>query len=240
MDPLSYKARLGAFRFYLVLCAFVVAGGMIGFGVKSLMVTSEQETLTMLAHSVDNLKAENDSLNRQLNILGVELEVARLANDKNQQLIQQELQSKISLRKQLSFYQKVMAPELEQEGFTIDSFNVASTHSDDYYRFTLVLMQFDKKRDTVKGRINLFVKGSLNGRPIEYNLGDLMASDDKTIDFSFRYFEVLKGEFKLPPGFMPEKVMVKSVLSKAKWGKRNLDRSFDWQLEQGARALANT
>lgn len=240
MDSLSYKQRLGAFRFYLVIGALIIAGGFVGFGAKSVLVTMEQEKLEMLAHSVENLKTENESLNRQLNILGVELEVARLANEKNQQLIQQELDSKISLRKQLSFYQKVMAPELEQEGFTIDAFNVVSTHSDDYYRFTLVLMQFDKKRDTVKGRVNLFVRGSLKGKPIEYNLKDLMANQADAMDFSFRYFEVLKGEFKLPAEFMPEKVTVKSVLSKAKWGKRNLDKSFDWQAEQATQAKSNT
>ena len=239
MDSISLKERIGSFKYYATVVTFLFLGGVSGFWLQTLLTDAVKEENRVLQHSINNLKAENDGLVRQLNILGVELEVARMANEQNHQLIQQELQAKLELRRQLSFYQKVMAPELEQEGFAIDSLNIDSTHSDQYYRYTLVLMQYDKTRSTVKGSVEIVLKGSQNGRPAEYNLMDLMPNNPEPVSFSFRYFEVLKGDFKLPEGFMPERVEVKSELSQAKWGKRHLDRSFDWSVDT-AELAANT
>ncbi|MCY7294615.1 DUF6776 family protein [Alteromonas sp. a30] len=239
MELTSLKQRVGAFKYYLLIITLLFLSGVSGFWVKSFLSEATMEEAKVLAHSVHNLKVENESLVKQLNILGVELEVARMTNEQNYQLIQQELQAKITLKKQLSFYQKVMAPELEQEGFAIDSLNIDTTHSENYYRYTLVLMQYDKTRSTVKGWVDLVLKGSQNGRPAEYQLLDLMPNDADPISFSFRYFEVLKGDFKLPEGFMPERIEVKSTLSQAKWGKRHLDRSFDWVVDEPELA-ANT
>ena len=51
------------------------------------------------------LKAENDDLVKQLNILGVELEVSRIANQHSGELLQKEFDNQLVLRKELSFYQ---------------------------------------------------------------------------------------------------------------------------------------
>lgn len=229
-----------AFRFYLLLIACTVVGGTVGvFGQRwySHYKTTE---LQQLQHSVANLKAENDDLIKQLNILGVELEVARIANQHSGALLQEEFDNQLALRKELSFYQKVMAPELDQEGFIIDSFEVYNTHSENYYRFALVLMQYDKHRDTVKGNISVTIKGSKNGTPSQFNLTDTLASAQPQLPFSFRYFEILKGEFNLPEGFMPEQVIIESELKEAKWGKRHLDRTFIWEVSEPVLGARNT
>lgn len=196
--------------------------------------------LQQLQHSLANLKAENDDLIKRLNILGVELEVARIANQHSGTLLQKEFDNQLALRKELSFYQKVMAPELDQEGFIIDSFEVFNTHSENYYRFALVLMQYDKHRDTVKGNIDVMIKGSKNGTPSQWSLTTALASEQSALPFSFRYFEILKGEFNLPEGFMPEQVIIKSQLKEAKWGKRHLERTFTWEVSDPILGTRNT
>lgn len=193
-----------------------------------------------LQHSSNNLKADNDELTRQLNILGVELEVARIANQHSGTLLQQEFANQLALRKELSFYQKVMAPELDQEGFTIDSLEVFNTHSKNYYRFSLVLLQYDKHRETVKGNIKVTIKGSKNGVPSQWELTNGLVSEQRALAFSFRYFEILKGEFNIPEGFMPEQVIIKSQLKEAKWGKQHLDRTFTWEVSESVLRARNT
>lgn len=240
MDFSSIKHKLGAFKVYVLLVAIIVSGVMAGYSIKSWYLEQDEQQLQVLQHTLGNLKSENDKLVKQLNILGIELEVARLANAKSQQMIQDELEGKVALRRELSFYQKVMAPELDQEGFVIDSFEVFNTHSDNYFRFSLVLMQYDKHRDTVKGNVSVTIQGSKNGVPAQYKLQELLTQPTDSITFNFRYFEVLKGGFNLPDGFVPERISVHSVLSQAKWGKRNLDRTFGWQISGNALRVVNT
>lgn len=236
----SIKNRLGAFRFYFSCIVAMAAAGYGGYTLNNVVLEQQNEELQTLRHTLDNLKSENDELIKRLNILGVELEVSRLANQQAQQTIQEELQAQVDLQRELSFYQKVMAPELSQEGFVIDSFKVIPTGSDNYYRFNLVLLQHDKRRERVKGELQVTLTGSHNGKPATYALNKLIENEDQSMVFSFRYFEVIKGEFTLPEGFVPEEIQVQSVLSEAKWGKRTLDRSFTWQAQDNFDALANT
>ena len=240
MDFKSFKQKIGAFWHYVLIVLAMCVCVYSGYSLKAWHLNEQDELVGMLEHSLGNLKAENEELVKRLNILGIELEVARLANEKSQQTIQEEMQGQIALRRELSFYQKVMAPELDQEGFVIDSFEVEQTNSDNFYRYNLVLMQHDKRRDKVKGNVKVTLIGSLNGKPARQQLTQLLTPKTEFLVFNFRYFEVLKGEFNLPEGFLPEKVLVESVLSEAKWGKRNLDRTFEWRLEVENVALANT
>ena len=223
------KQRLGAFRYYFFLFACMAGCGYLGYLLKDMQVTMQDNKVAMLEHSVANLKLENEELTKRLNILGIELEVARLANVESEKSIQQGIDEQQALRRELSFYQKVMAPELEQEGFVIDALDILPTNSGGYFRYALTLLQYDKRRERIKGSLQVTLIGSENDKPARYKLTELLSNDSDSLPFSFRYFEILKGEFWLPEGFMPEQVLIESVLSEAKWGKRHLDRSFEWQ-----------
>ena len=203
--------------------------GYLGYWLKDMQLVLRDQKVTMLEYSVSNLKAENEELTKRLNILGVELEVARLAGIESAKSMQRQVSERQELRRELSFYRKVMAPEFEREGFVIDSLQILPTGSDGYFRYALTLLQHDKLRQRIKGSLQVTLIGSQDNKPVNYNLTQLLSSDADVLPFSFRYFEILKGEFWLPSGFIPEQVLIESVLSEAKWGKRHLDRAFAWQ-----------
>lgn len=224
------KQRLGAFRFYLVFFILIGLSVLLGYQWTDVDRARLEAEINSLRHSLDNLAQENNRLTRDLNILGVDLEVARLATQENHKQFQLNMDVEKDLRRELSFYQKVLAPELEQDGFIIDSFNVEPAASDGFYRYAMILMQQDKHRTTVKGNVTVTLVGSQAGTPAEIDLQPLMSQNSDILDFSFRYFEVLKGEFNLPDGFQPEIIVVESRLKDKKWGKNFLKRTFDWQL----------
>ncbi|WP_229528269.1 DUF6776 family protein [Planctobacterium marinum] len=228
------KARLGAFRFYLALIAVMFFSGWLGYTWSGLKHEQQQEEIQTLNQSINNLVTENDRLTRDINILGVDLEVARLAAEENRKRFQQQMSTENELRRELSFYQKVMAPELEQDGFVIDSFNVEPTASDGFFRYAMILMQQDRHRTTVKGRVKISLVGSHAGKPSEIQLTDSMTENSDDMEFSFRYFEVLKGEFSIPDDFAPELIVVESYLKDKKWGSDYLKRTFEWQLNESA------
>ena len=191
--------------------------------------SSSSKKIQGLENSVSELNRENHLLTRQLNILGVELEVARLANQASQELMQKSEKHKASLKKELSLYQKVMAPELNQDGFGIDSVKVEATSVTNMYRLSLILVQQNKSKGYVKGSTHLLLKGSLNGKMKEIPLVPLMVEKQTTMSFSFRYFELLDGEFSLPEGFTPEQLVVTSHIRTSKKRSADLVRVFPWQ-----------
>lgn len=192
-----------------------------------------QQKITVSTHeeSIQNLKLENEQLTKSLNILGVELEVARLAQQQHFVEIGKSIDVEKELRTQLAFYQQVMAPELNEQGFLIEGFNLVTALSDNSYRFELVLMQQNKTKNTLKGNLKVILIGSENGKAKQYRL-DSMLSDQqqKSLTFSFKYFQVIDGEIKLPEGFQPEQVSVHADIFQFKRKRGELTTVFDWAI----------
>jgi hypothetical protein len=192
-----------------------------------------QQQMTVSTHekSIHNLKVENEQLTKNLNVLGVELEVARLTQQQHFVEIGKTIDVEKDLRTQLAFYQQVMAPELNEQGFLIDGFNIESALSENSYRFELVLMQQNKTKNTLKGNLKVTLLGSEAGKAKQYSI-DTMLSDQeqKSLTFSFKYFQVVDGEIKLPEGFQPEQVSVHADIFQFKRKKGELTTVFDWHI----------
>ena len=228
MSVNQVKARVGAMRFYIICLISLGAAAYIGFLWGNADKERQAAKILGLEQSLSNLNADNNKVTKRLNIAGVELEVERIAGQNTQQTIKEMLEKNNELKRELSFYQKVMAPELEEEGFTIESLNIEGTNSTNFFRFALVVMQRDKRKNYVKGQAKLALLGSMSGKPERLDLLELASLGNK-VEFSFKYFDVIEGEVVLPEGFVPEKVVVNTQLADAKWGKGSLQRTFDWQ-----------
>ena len=228
MEISHIKDRIGAMRFYILCLLAIGVTGYGGFLLGNVERDIQASKIKGLEQSLENLNSDNNAVTKRLNITGVELEVERLAGQNTQQTIKEMLEKNNELRRELSFYQKVMAPELEEEGFTIESLNIEGTNSTNFFRFALVVMQRDKRKNYVKGQAKLALVGSQSGKPKRLDLLELASLGDK-VEFSFKYFDVIEGEVVLPEGFVPEKVVVNTQLADAKWGKGSLQRTFDWQ-----------
>jgi hypothetical protein len=225
------KQKLGSFRFYALLLLMLAGTTYGGFQWGNVNFQMQQQEIATLNQTLENLDKENNELTKKLNILGVELEVGKVANMTAQNTIQQHLQKEVELRREIGFYQKVMAPELKDQGFVIDAFNVEHTLSEEYYRFELVLMQQDAIKSVVKGNVEVIVQGSEKGKPTQISMSELLGKGAAPLTFSFKYFQVVEGEFRLPPDFKPEKVVVKAEIFQFKRKRGDLEKSFSWLIE---------
>jgi len=190
-----------------------------------------QQRMTVSSHekSIQNLKLENEQLTKKLNILGVELEVARLTQQQHFVEIGKNIDTEKDLRTQLAFYQQVMAPELNEQGFVIDGFNLEPALSDNSYRFELVLMQKNKTKNTLKGNLKVTLIGSEKGKAKQYSIDSMLFDkEQKSLTFSFKYFQLIDGEIRLPEGFQPEQVSVHADIFQFKRKKGELTTVFDW------------
>ena len=57
-------------------------------------------------------------------------------------------------------------------------------------------------------------------------LTEIALGEASELTFSFKYFEELTGEFRIPPGFRPEQVRVTLVAEGA--GAQNVQGQFEW------------
>jgi hypothetical protein len=226
------KNKLGAFQFYCILIAIIAATLYAGFFWGNAHYDQQQMTVSKHENSIQNLKLENEKLTKKLNILGVELEVARLTQQQHFIEIGRSIDVEKNLRTQLAFYQQVMAPELNEQGFLIEGFNLEPALSDNSYRFELVLMQQNKTKNTLKGNLKVTLIGSENGKAKQYTIDSMLSNQEqKSLTFSFKYFQVIDGEIRLPKGFQPEQVSVHANIFQFKSKKGELTTVFDWDID---------
>jgi hypothetical protein len=122
-----------------------------------------------------------------------------------------------------------MAPELNEEGFLIDGFNLEPALSDNSFRFELVLMQQNKTKNTIRGNLKVTLIGSEAGQAKQYNIDSLLSDQEqKGLTFGFKYFQVIEGEIKLSKDFQPEQISVHADIYQFKRKKGELTTIFDW------------
>jgi len=221
--------RLGTFRSAILLLSMVVVSVFCGYRVGNFYHNYQSQTLAQQQSRLDFIYQQLAEKTQRINTLEVELEVERMANQRSQQTLKSIEQEHFQVKKELAFYEKVMAPEKDANGLVIDKVNLTKTESPEHYRFQVVLVQQLLRKRYAKGYIEVSITGSLNNKPSSIALSELSTLKQKDLSFSFQYFQIITGELTLPENFIPETINVAAVLPKGKWQKYNrIDQSYPW------------
>jgi hypothetical protein len=224
------KQQFGPFQLYVVCLLALLLCAYLGFTLGHNTSQQENSHMQQLEQTTGNLHNENTRLISKVNVMSLELELAKSAATKTVIELERGLLREVALRKELAFYQQVMAPELNPVGLAIDGFAIEQTLSEGYYRFRLVLVQQEKVKNTLKGKVDITLHGSRDGQPTSYALASLMEQQSAVFNYNFKYFQMIEGEFQLPQHFLPEKVAIHTAIYKYKRKLGELDKSFDWVL----------
>ena len=225
--------RLGAFKsalFLLIvigLCLFT--GYRLGNYYHHFQVTSlEQQKLRL-----EQLYQQQEESIAQIHTLEVELAVEQLANKKAQKLLKTAAQEQFEVKKQLAFYEKVMAPEKEASGLLVENVKITAGKAPQQYHFQVTLVQQRLKRRYSKGYIELTFEGNDGAKDVTLKLAQVSKLTKKDLKFSFQYFQIISGEFTLPEGFIPENVLDSAVMTKSRWQKyATKDKILPWNIGQ--------
>ncbi|MEK6806033.1 MAG: DUF6776 family protein [Pseudomonadota bacterium] len=124
------------------------------------------------------------------------------------------------LREQVAFYRGIVSPDASQAGVRVYEFKVRPGARVGSYRYDLVLIQSVRHDRRITGHVEVLLSGSGAGSSLR--LSDLVPAP--SLDFSFKYFQEFTGEFRLPTGFVPSRVLVQ-VLPE---GGQKIEDDFDW------------
>jgi hypothetical protein len=213
----------------LVAAVFLVASYFFGRMVSHESEQQAIERVIWLENELDKFQTAYQQANQDLIM---QAQTAKVDNQSNQQLVEtvkQMQQTQLSLESELSFYRKIMAPELDQEGLTIANFQVTPSNNGNSYSYKLVLTQAGKQDQFLKGSVSLILHGQLAGKTKAYRFRELGTFKSKDFQFQFRYFQNLEGEIELPADFIAEKVEIEAKTSGLRKN-QSAQYQFSWNI----------
>jgi hypothetical protein len=180
-----------------------------------------------LQGELTRLSDANSELQTQVSILQRSAQVDRqakveLAKDvKNLQDLQAEL------REETSFYKSIISPDKGKAGLGIHSLLIVPV-GDRMYHYKLILTQSGKSDSLTKGGVKVVLKGVLQGKEKNLDLGKINVADSPKLSYKFRYFQELSGSFLLPEDYSPREITVRLVPDSGKKSDKPV-KTFDWQ-----------
>lgn len=187
-----------------------------------------------VVQQLDRLSAEYALL--QKSEASFRQQVLNLESGRNiDSVAQQEIQGTIreykttieQLKKDVSFYQSIMAPSENIKGLQVQNVELQKSNDDKRFSYKIVLAQVADNKNYLSGLVAVNVVGMKEGKKLILPLRDV--SEDQSslgIKFKFKYFQDIEGELILPEGFAPESIQVVAQADGKKASK--LERSYMW------------
>ncbi|KGJ94361.1 DUF6776 family protein [Colwellia psychrerythraea] len=223
--------RLGTFKSAVFLITVIALCLFTGYRVGNYYHHFQVTSLEQQKRRLEQLYQQQEENIARIHTLEVELTVEQLANIKAQELLKEAAEQKFEVKKQLAFYEKIMAPEKEAAGLFVENINIVASKTANQYHFQVTLVQQQLKRRYSKGYIELVFEGQQDNKAVKFTLSEVAALSKKDLKFSFQYFQIINGEFTLPPNFTPERVLISAILTKSRWQKyAKKEKSVPWQV----------
>ena len=136
----------------------------------------------------------------------------------------------LALEEEVAFYRGIVASSKEQE-LKVRKLFVFHGSKPSAYRFQVVLTRNVKDDKVLSGFVSISIAGESGGESRKIPAESLLGRSDGKIDFSFRYFHKLEGQFDLPPDFVPHRIIVRVT---APEGASDVtEKAFNWVVETG-------
>ncbi len=195
---------------FSVLCV------ILGFALGQNKVIADRVSSGLLTRDLNVASDQIQDLEAELVEARLALEVQSNAADALRENMQTMHTDAQRLREEVTFYKSLMAPGEVQEGLKIAELELRKEAGAAKYQFELLLTQVALRRRFISGDVRVDVIGTgeqgETSAQVVKSLTELGFTDNYPLRFKFRYFQDLKGEFELPRGFEPDRVLVTTVL----------------------------
>lgn len=151
---------------------------------------------------------ESDSWDMRFAMIKQKINIADEKTAQLESMLQDSLITIEELKEEVYFYKSVIAPEELVEGIVIFSTAVEMAAKPGEYPVEVVLRKTGKTNQVMKGHIEISISATM-----DHEQKEVTGLIGKTMDFSFRYFQRVKGILILQHGFIPERLTV-TVFSK--------------------------
>jgi hypothetical protein len=185
------------------------------------------DQLDMLAAEYSILQKSESELRQQVFNLESGRNIDNVAVQGIQETIRDYKSTIDQLKKDVSFYQSIMAPSENIKGLQVQNLELQKTKDDKRFSYKIVLAQVADNKNYVSGLVAVNIVGMQEENKVILPLRDV--SDDQStlgIKFKFKYFQDITGELILPTDFNPESIQVVAQADGKKASK--LERTYMW------------
>lgn len=227
--------KMGVFRSSLLLIMLIITCIFFGYRMGNYFHAHQLQALSYHKIRLELSYTQQAAKIKRINTLEVELELEKMANLRSSNLLKEVEVERYQLKKELAFYEQIMAPEKQADGVVLDDFILSKTEINNRYDFRAFLVQKLREKRYARGYIELKVSGSLDNKATLLNIADISVLTKDELSFSFKFFKVIEGTITLPENFLPEKVKFIITLPKGRWQKyHRLEESFLWNQKLGS------
>ena len=129
------------------------------------------------------------------------------------------------LKKELSFYKSIVAPEQGGRSLAIQTIQLKRDEQGSYH-YKIMVSQRGRNDRFARGIIDVSIEGVTKGQPVTLKLSEVSNVKKKPMKFGFKYFQNFEGVMTLPKAFLPDLLHVRVV---PKTGKiKTIDEQFLW------------
>ncbi len=131
----------------------------------------------------------------------------------------------LELKKELSFYKSIVAPEQSGRSIAIQTVQLTKNDVGDY-QYKVMVSQRGRNDQFARGTISLSIKGLSKGKSVTLSLADVSKDVKKPMKFGFKYFQNFEGVMNLPVAFQPDSLHIKVKPSTGKI--KAIDENYAW------------
>lgn len=226
-----YSSRVKLFIAGLIVVVLLVTGGVIynhGLsmaGFESLTALRRQQNLQQV---VDQLEKDNRTLRESLARAERSLQMDQSAYQELDRSLKVSSAEIVRLREELNFYRNIISPPNKKSGLRIQSWKLEAADRDSKtetskYHYKMVLIQALKHDRKITGKARFEITGVQGGKNTTIRIPQ---TADKSISFSFKYFQDIEGQIELPPNFEPQTIKV-NVTSRGR-NAQSVEQIYPW------------
>ncbi len=131
----------------------------------------------------------------------------------------------LKLKKELSFYKSIVAPEQGSRSLAIQTVQLKENDAGGF-SYKIMVTQRGRNDQFARGTLDVTVEGVDKGKQVTYKLSEVSKDTKKPMKFGFKYFQNFEGVMNLPDGFQPDAIRIKV---NPKTGKiKAVDEQFAW------------
>lgn len=213
---------------------FLLLGALLGWvvsqpssslddGEESLLVTNP---FASCAEKLTAAERERRTLREELAYTKQSVLIEQEACFELRSSLQQQEDELGKLNEQLAFYRGIVSPEQDEAGVRIHKLELFDAGRR-AIQFRLTLAQPVRQTRDAKGHVRVMLEGLSDGTFSKLNVSDLELSDGFSGLYAFRYYLELHGQFRLPKGFKPLRIVTKAIPDGK--GRKPLSQTFVWQ-----------
>lgn len=187
--------------------------------------TDSEAYIEQLQAQLEESQAEIVENKRQATMLERNNHIDDDASSQLKETLVQTQNEVLVLKKELSFYKSIVAPEQGSRSLAIQTIQLKANAAGGY-DYKIMVSQRGRNDQFARGTVDVSIEGVSKGQPVTLKLAEVSNDTKEPMKFGFKYFQNFEGAMILPEAFQPDFIHVNVKPSKGKI--KAIDEQFAW------------